>query len=768
MENNFTLVREVNRIIERLNSLCDKPILRFEDQRKTKQGTVEGLVSIILPVGKDSKNFKTCIQNIRRHTAVPYEIVFAVNPLNQEKIRQYLKHKSYEKIDFQIVLCSENLGLAEACNEGIKGSSGEYIVLLRDQVIVSNDWCDGMLECMNSSEHTGIIGPMSNNRTAGKQCVGDSNHVMVDQLEKFAGSFRERNRHRRVPSREIMGFCMLFRRSLVERIGPFDEELEQGTGTDDYCLRAALEGYNNFIAGDVFVLCGALPPKGNKRFFDYKWRDIDASSHDGERLGVLNAITDAEKLYQMEEVDEAIVTLIDGIKYSPDEKAIYHRLTEILIDCKRFKEGLEAINSISGDKERDAKTVELTGFCKEGMELYDEADRYADRALSLNPSSGPALNLKGMLAYKKGDIPASEEFFNRAIASDPGYGDAYTNVGVLSWEAGRKEDALELLEKGCMLSPTVADNITTYHSVVSEMSEFERAENIFRKTKTLYPQNRRIAFLLIDVLIRQEKYDSAIREIREAMITFGLSDGILSAAQAVLAKLDVQERGEGKKKPALSLCMIVKDEEDWLVRCLMSIMPVVDEMIVVDTGSTDRTREIAKVFGAKVYDFEWNDDFSEARNFSLSKATGDWILVLDADEALSPLDYKRLTRIVKSDTDHPVAYSIVTRNYVKPPYITGWTCNDGQYAEEEDGTGWHPSLKVRLFSNDNRIRFQSPVHEFVENSLMKHGIEIRKCDIPIHHYGQVSRENHDAKSDKDYRLRKKKFEEKGGDLESLI
>ena len=158
MEDNFTLVHAVNRIIERLHFLCDKPILRFEDQRKIKQGTVEGLVSIILPVGKDFKNFKTCIQNIRRHTAVPYEIVFAVNPLNQEKIRQYLKHKSYEKIDFQIVLCSENLGLAEACNEGIKGSSGEYIVLLRDQVIVSNDWCDGMLECLNSSDRTGIIG----------------------------------------------------------------------------------------------------------------------------------------------------------------------------------------------------------------------------------------------------------------------------------------------------------------------------------------------------------------------------------------------------------------------------------------------------------------------------------------------------------------------------------------------------------------------------------------------------------------------------------
>jgi len=265
------------------------------------------------------------------------------------------------------------------------------------------------------------------------------------------------------------------------------------------------------------------------------------------------------------------------------------------------------------------------------------------------------------------------------------------------------------------------------------MSEFERAENIFREAKTLYPQNRRIAFLLIDLLIRQEKYESAIHETREAMITFGLSDGIVAAAQAVLDRLNAQETEEIKKRPVLSLCMIVKNEEDCLGKCLMSAIPVVDEIVIVDTGSTDRTKAIAKVFGGKVYDFEWNDDFSEARNFSLSKATGEWILVLDADEVISSLDYKCLTKIVKNNTDHPAAYSI-TRNYVESP-AAGWTYNDGQYAGE-DGTGCRPSSKVRLFSNDNRIRFQNPVHETVEPSLVSQGIKTRKCDIRIHHYGQ--------------------------------
>ena len=82
----------------------------------------------------------------------------------------------------------------------------------------------------------------------------------------------------------------------------------------------------------------------------------------------------------------------------------------------------------------------------------------------------------------------------------------------------------------------------------------------------------------------------------------------------------------------LSLVMIVKNEERCLARCLESVKTLVDEMIIVDTGSTDKTIDIAKSYGAKIFHFEWTNDFSEARNFALSKASGKWRLVLDADE----------------------------------------------------------------------------------------------------------------------------------------
>ena len=89
-----------------------------------------------------------------------------------------------------------------------------------------------------------------------------------------------------------------------------------------------------------------------------------------------------------------------------------------------------------------------------------------------------------------------------------------------------------------------------------------------------------------------------------------------------------------------SLCMIVRDEEDVLARCLSSVGNLFSEIVIVDTGSGDRTREIALTFTPKVFDFEWTDDFSAARNFAFSKATGDYLMWLDADDVIEGENYR--------------------------------------------------------------------------------------------------------------------------------
>jgi tetratricopeptide (TPR) repeat protein len=140
--------------------------------------------------------------------------------------------------------------------------------------------------------------------------------------------------------------------------------------------------------------------------------------------------------------------------------------------------------------------------------------------------------------------------------------------------------------------------------------------------------------------------------------------------------------------------MIVRDEAELLPRCLDSVRGWVDEIVVVDTGSTDRTGAIAKEHGAQVYSFRWCNDFAVARNESLKYATGDWILVLDADETLSPEAVPALKQVMQLD-------DVLVVNLLR----------------QEVGTNLPYSSISRLFRNHPAIAFYRPYHELIDDSV---------------------------------------------------
>lgn len=144
----------------------------------------------------------------------------------------------------------------------------------------------------------------------------------------------------------------------------------------------------------------------------------------------------------------------------------------------------------------------------------------------------------------------------------------------------------------------------------------------------------------------------------------------------------------------ISLCMIVKDEEKTLKRCLESVNSLVDEIIVVDTGSTDRTKQIAVECGAKLYDFRWVDDFSAARNFAFSKASMDFILWLDADDILLEKDHLLFAKMKETLTPK------IDAVYFK--YHTAF---------DEIGHPTFTYYRERLVKRDRNFRWHEPVHE---------------------------------------------------------
>lgn len=170
----------------------------------------------------------------------------------------------------------------------------------------------------------------------------------------------------------------------------------------------------------------------------------------------------------------------------------------------------------------------------------------------------------------------------------------------------------------------------------------------------------------------------------------------------------------------LSLCMIVRDEEEMLPRCLEAVAGAVDEIVVVDTGSTDRTIEIARSFGARVVEQPWTGSFAEARNRSFDEAGGDWILYLDADEVLVAEDAARLRELTGRVWRE--AFYLVETNF------TG---------DLEDGTAvTHNAL--RLFRNRPEYRFEGRIHEQIAHRLPGGLPErIEATTIRMEHYGYL-------------------------------
>lgn len=164
----------------------------------------------------------------------------------------------------------------------------------------------------------------------------------------------------------------------------------------------------------------------------------------------------------------------------------------------------------------------------------------------------------------------------------------------------------------------------------------------------------------------------------------------------------------------LSLCMIVKNEERSLARCLDSIAGLAPEIIIVDTGSTDRTPEIAALYGAKVTAFDFAFvDFAAARNHALARASGRWILVLDADEILHPPSVPLIQELAARDEN--AGYYFQRLN---------------QHANAQGATA---DYAIRLFPNRPAYRYRGRVHETIDDSILAGGGRLLRTGIRIDH-----------------------------------
>lgn len=275
------------------------------------------------------------------------------------------------------------------------------------------------------------------------------------------------------------------------------------------------------------------------------------------------------------------------------------------------------------------------------------------------------------------------------------------------------------------------------------LGDYPKAGDFYTKSFATNNQNVLGLIGLANIAFNLKKYNEA----KELLLTSQKIDNSKTEVNRYLEQIEIAMGGisqtEGNTTTTsakLTVCMIVKNEADSLADCLRSVEDVADDIIIVDTGSTDDTIEVAKRFKTKIVQYRWNNDFSAARNESLKYATGDWILYIDADERLDAQSRKYI------------------KNYINNalPEIGGLICTiESEHSNMDGSSELHRGGYPRLFRNLGypKVKFIGRVHEQIAPSIVDAGFNFAVSDLKIIHLGyNQSREVMEQKIKRNYAL----------------
>jgi GT2 family glycosyltransferase/Flp pilus assembly protein TadD len=625
--------------------------------------SAEPLVSIAILTLNGSEHTRACLASIERATAEPYELLLVDNGSSDGTV-ELLRDYAALRPNVHVVANGENRGFAGGNNQALALARGRYVVLLNNDTIVTEGWLGRLVAAVESTEGAGLAGPVSN-YVAGPQLV-EAGYRSTDGIEPFAAAWARAHAGERQAAPRLIGFCLLLTRAVVAAVGALDESFGAGNfEDDDLCLRARSAGFECVIARDAFV-----HHTGSRTFV-------------GERIDYRTSMLRNRAVFE-----EKWGCSIDAV-WELGPAAIEAERRERLRYLP-LPEPPALATGDSGEVARprgEQRVEELLLRARRAVLRHDLAglrDIYAEPAGWDEPQRGyQAVRHLTELVLATGAATAGDDWIDLYAAATDGL------LGVLEREPS---EPVLLNFAGILLY---------------ELTGLEAAAALFEAALRLDPTLDETEGNLASA------YDQLGRDERPRLALYGL--GGLAERGCTVAAAARPVAGL-----TLSLCMIVKDEEELLPACLAAALGAVDEIVVVDTGSSDRTVEIAESFGAKVVSFPWNGSFADARNVSIEHASGDWIMYLDADEQLAPGSAAQLR-------------ALLGRTWREAFYLVETNHTGG----DEAGTAVaHPAMRV--FRNRPDYRFEGRIHE-QKSRLMPTYLPERfeTTTVRVEHYGYL-------------------------------
>jgi len=644
------------------------------------------LISIIVPCFNQLQYTVQCVNSIRKYTD-DYELLL-VDDCSTDPTRDYITAEASKNPNTHALLHSTNLGFAHAINTGIQCAKGDFIVLLNNDTIVTPGWTLSMLQTFKRAEWAfklnkiGMVGPVSN-FAAGEQGIKHDKYTL-DELDSSCKEHRETYKNMMQLTGFLSGFCVMIKRQVIDEVGLFDTRFTHGFWEDnDYCLRAQLNGWHLIIDQSTFIhhfgsvtirtipvninyLLQANQLKFYEKYASNKQQKLVAINRSRNQAQYLKASLD-----RVSDFADEIVCLLDRCSDGSYDAAK---------NCKKVTQILEANNNFdeAGDRQALIKMAENRKadwiYSFDADEIIEDGFTY-DYAHRLMQPIDPQILGYG-LNYKT--------FFlgNTHYRTDSVFGSLW---GIRFWRSipGQRIQTSGHQGLHCTHSPPIPPF----------------------NLRRLRTRVKHYGYNTLTKCIEKHRFYTKIDPNPDPIKSSPEGYNHIISPSLVLNKWI--------EKNDITLCMITKNEESNLFTFLSKYYAYFDDIVIVDTGSTDRTKQIADLFQARFFKHKWRQSFAEARNFAIDKCTTRWVLSMDPDEEILFHDIPQIWDMIEENV-HAWLFKVI--NYQK------------------DGSAVY-SDNVRLFRNIPELRWSWYAHENMAPAITKHKLICLPAPFVIHHYG---------------------------------
>jgi GT2 family glycosyltransferase/2-polyprenyl-3-methyl-5-hydroxy-6-metoxy-1,4-benzoquinol methylase/Flp pilus assembly protein TadD len=612
------------------------------------------LASIIILAWNQLAHTRACLESLQQHTPEPHEVILVDNG-STDGTPAYLREQARLHPHYTVILNRANRGFAAGNNQGLRLATGKTVLFLNNDTVLTEGWLGRLLAVLEDHAETGIVGPVTN-CVSGPQLIAPVAYENLAGLQDFAAQWAEQNEGKSIEINRVVGFCLLARRAVIDRIGGLDEQFGSGNfEDDDFCIRARACGFKARVARAAFI------------------HHAGSQTFKGARIDYTASMRRNWELFKIKYRLPGDALVENGYRLPTPawSQALFSPLPEVGQDHV-FDAEARVWNDVSAASEA-------------GREPSPTARR-VEIASEAPPATAPPAALE-VPELPMPALPAAE------VPSIPLPACALVGRLKTGYDCLRDSDWLGAWKSGLQalkLRPFHPEALVMLGQTAQSAGYLELARQCGQRALQLAPR-------------------------------FDLALNFMAAlpAKGKKRKLDWPALPPAREHahPTLTVCVIAKDEEQFIVQCLNSVRGFAHQIVLVDTGSTDRTVALAKELGAEVYHFEWNDNFSDARNVALEHARGDWILSLDADEELVASEHAKTLEAMKNSEAIGCRMPLV---------------NCGL---NEVGGSYVP----RLIRNAPGLFFIGRVHEQVFPSVLARAAEWKMRTIvgggEIHHHG---------------------------------